>query len=289
MTFRERLASGPLLADGAMGTLAAVRGLELNRVPALWVLESPDAVGGFHREYARAGADVLLTNTFGASRPVLDLCGYGDSVAEVNGRAVDLARGAADRTTFVAGSIGPLGYALDAKEFQAAGSASAYAEQARILADSGVDLLVLETQYRRDEFRTAIEAVASACPTLPIVACFTVGADGRTPSGDAAGDMAAIAEQLGVAVVGVNCSDGPGSVLPVVGDLAAQCRVPIWAKPNAGIPVRNGERIAYPTSDEEFARGCLALVEVGARVVGGCCGTTPSTIRALRRLISGAR
>lgn len=265
MTLGEALARGVLVADGAMGTLGFARGLSGST--ALWTLDAPDAVGAIHREYLAAGARLLTTNTFGASRawlaPEVD-------VGAVNRAAVALARRAAGGRALVAGDVGP---ALDT-------SVEIYREQVAALVGAGVDALLFETFVSLDELGAAITAADGVRGKTPVIASMTFERGARTRGGATPADLVALASDLGVDVVGVNCSEGPESVIEVVDALARLTDLPILARPSAGVAAYLGPA--------EMAEAARRLVAAGARVVGGCCGTTPETIEAISRACGGA-
>ncbi len=320
MTLGEALARGVLVADGAMGTLGFARGLTGST--ALWTLDAPETVEAIHREYVVAGARLLTTNTFGASRawlpPEVD-------VGEVNRAAVAIARRAAAGRALVAGDVGP---ALDP-------SAEVLREQIAALVETGVDALLFETFASLDELgaalsaandildsryggrstrslplpvlgregRTSHDPVPGAVATgsdpstpydsepgavatgstprrVPVIASMTFERGARTRGGATPADFVALASDLGVDVVGANCSEGPESVIEVVDALARLTGLPILARPSAGV----GEYLG----PAEMADAARRLVGAGARIVGGCCGTTPETIAAITRACGGA-
>lgn len=247
-----------------MGTLALRRRPGLSGVSALWTETHPDLVAGIHRDYVAAGADLIVTNTFLATAPWLRAGAL--SVEALNRAAVALARDAAGRKAFVAGSVGPLPERLDA-----AAATAVYAEQIAALVGAGVDAVLVETMSSVEQLRQVLE---TARCDVPVIASMTM------PRGAATRELAHIADEFDVAAVGVNCCDGPETVLALVESLAGETERPIVARPSAGLPDASG---AYPFDDatmEDYAR---RLVDSGARVVGGCCGTTPSTIAALVR------
>jgi methionine synthase I (cobalamin-dependent) len=267
MTFREALAGPVLVADGAMGTLGLARGLPRDVAPALWPLDHADAVAALHREYVEAGARVVLTCSFTANR---SLHPSGVDVGAANRAAARAARRGSGGRAFVAGDVGPTSYAFVAGSLTLDEAREALAEQCAALVDAGVDLLALETFTSLEELRVAIEAANSVRGDTPLVASMSFG-----PA--APESLAALADELGVDAVGANCCDGPESTLAAVAALSRSTRLPIWAKPSAGLPADG----RYPVDDSAFAVWARHLVDAGARVVGGCCGTTPSTIRTV--------
>ena len=282
----ERLASGaPLVADGGLGALIAAAAPKAVRVPEEANLVSPETVVSVHVGYIRAGAELIETNTFGANRVKLATKGLGDEVARINSDGVKLAREAREvsgRDVLIAGSIGPLGEAAAAVD-----RAAAYAEQASHLAARGVDLFMVETFYELDDLATTIDAVRSVS-ALPIVALLTFDPDGETPGGVGAAEAAALLRELGVAAAGANHGAGPQAALTALAAMGGA--LPLAALPNLGLASRWGSRIVYPHSDVEyFADFAAQARELGARIIGGCCGTTPVQIAAIRDALQSER
>lgn len=284
--FLDRLADSVLLCDGAMGTMLYARGIYINRCFDELNLSNQSLVSEIHRDYLQAGAEILETNTFGANRWKLLPHGLESKVAAINRAAVDAARkaiGDAHREAFVAGSIGPLTSPLQTRERLAFDEIRAiYEEQVQGLLSGGVDLFIIETISHREEMEGAIRAIR-AQSALPIVAQMTFGDDGLTVHGDRPGDLALWMRSLGADVVGCNCSVGPAPMLDTLEEMAAAGDFYLSAQPNAGAPQWVEGRVIYFSSPEylstyarRFIRGC------GVRVVGGCCGTTPEHIRAMR-------
>ncbi len=296
--FLERLASQVLLADGAMGTMLHGRGIDFRQCFDELNLTQPALVAEIHREYIEAGAQVILTNTFGANRFKLDQHGLARRVAEINRAGVELARqvvATSSREVFVAGDVGPLGVRLAPYgRVQAETARQAFAEQIQVLAEAGADLIVIETMSDLYEIREAIAAARQVCD-LPVVASVTFTRDDRTLLGDAPAGVARFLAQAGADVIGVNCSGGPAQLLRIlktmrtaVAPLEQEQGQPIyfWVKPNAGWPQQVGGRIMYPADSEYFGEYASLFREAGANVVGGCCGTTPAHIAAMQRALS---
>jgi homocysteine S-methyltransferase len=263
-----------------MGTMLYERGVFLNICYDELNLRQPELVRAIHREYVDAGAELLETNTFGAN-PV-KLAGYGlaDATERINAAAARLAREAAGSRALVLGAIGPLGLRLE--PFGETGvdeAEAAFRRQVAGLLEGGVDGFLLETFSDVNEVAAALRA-ARALSDLPVLAQMTVGEAGVTAYGTAPAVFGPELETLGADAVGVNCSVGPQGVLEAVEALAAAVRVPITAMPNAGLPRDVGGRKMYLASPEYFASYARRIVEAGARIVGGCCGTTPAHIRA---------
>lgn len=295
--FLTRLSDGPLLADGAMGTMLHAAGIPMDACFDALNLTVPEMISAVHRAYIAAGADIIETNTFGANRFRLATHGLGDQVTKVNKRAVKLAREEREisgQPVLIAGSIGPTGRSVTA--FSATPVAevrAAFREQAEALLEGGVDLIVIETMGSLDEMDAAVGAVRDACD-LPIVAMMTFGGDGSTLGGDLPLTVMRRLADAGVSVVGGNCSVGPGKLLPVMRALARdRADVPggdaiqLACLPNAGFPTFQGSRVFYPSTPEYFAAFATDAIDAGVRLIGGCCGTTPEHIRAMRDAIDG--
>jgi methionine synthase I (cobalamin-dependent)/5,10-methylenetetrahydrofolate reductase len=281
--FRDRLAARPLLADGGMGTLLFSRGIPQRACLDELVLSRPDLVATLHREYIEAGADLIETLSFGANRHRLEGWGLGHEAGRINRRAAQLAREARDvagRDVLVAGSVGPLGPPTrELAHLSDADVRDVYREQIDGLLEGGVDLFVIETFFDLAHLRAAIAEVRAACD-LPVVAEMTFGeeliaVDGTTP------EVAAVA--LGAAdadVIGVNCGVGPIACLDAVDRMASS--LPRSVMPNAGLPQRIEGRFVYAAGPSYMAEQVPSFLDAGARIVGGCCGTTPEHIAAMR-------
>lgn len=282
-------ARGPLLFDGATGTLLHLRGDEPMDGCFVALNESrPDLVSTLHREYIAAGAEAIKTNTFAGNRFQLELHGRGDEVRDLNKRAAKLARDAREisgQTVWIAGSVGPTGRLLapigtsSVKEIRAA-----FREQIEVLVEGGVDVLLLETFSSLAEIREAI-AAARAVSDLPIIASMTYADDDRTPVGHAPRDVARELTRLGVDIIGANCSVGPQNVTRVAMTLRQATHLPISAMPNAGWPANLNGRIVYASSPSYLAAHARQAAEAGVRILGGCCGTEPAHIAAMRQAL----
>ena len=288
-SFTDRLANGSaLLADGATGTNYQDMGMAPGVAPEEWVFDAPDQVADLHRRFAEAGADLVLTCTFGASPVRLQdgpLVGRG---RELNTRAAQLARDAVGDDVLVAGSIGPSGQLVEPLGPLGHDDAvAAFTEQAQALVDGGVDLLVLETFFALDEALWAAEAVR-AVTDLPLVTSFSFDQGTRTMMGCSAADVVAAVEPLGVAAVGANCGRSLDDTAVLVTEFAATgSSLPLWIKPNAGVPQVTADGVVYPEDPESFAARVSEFAAAGARVVGGCCGSTPEHVAALGRALRG--
>jgi 5-methyltetrahydrofolate--homocysteine methyltransferase len=277
----------PLLADGATGTNYQDMGIEAGVAPEEWVFDAPDRVQELHRRFADAGSDLVLTCTFGATTPRLADGPLAGRTAELNVRAAELARAAVGEDLLVAGSMGPTGqlvepYGVLTREV----CVEAYAEQARALADGGVDLLVLETFFALEEALWAIEGARSASD-LPLVMSFSFDQGTHTMMGLSPAEVVAAVEPLGVAALGANCGRSLADTDAIVAEfLAAVPSVPLWVKPNAGVPRIVGDTVVYDADPEMLAEHVRSYAERGARIVGGCCGSTPAHIAAIARALA---
>lgn len=285
-----RLAAGErLLADGATGTQLQARGLPEGHCPELWNVENPDAVGAVAADYAAAGSDLVYTNSFGGSVWRLDMHGAADRLEELNEAAARVAKAAVGDTALVVGSMGPSGQFLEPLGLLTADDcAASYARQAAALAAGGADALVLETFYGLDELEAALRGVKSACD-LPVICSLTYGSAVRTMAGVAPADAAKALVAAGADVLGLNCGDDIDVVPKVLAAyLDAAPGTPCLMKPNAGLPVTTGGQLTWPMGPDEFADLARGWLQAGARLLGGCCGTTPAHITALRRVIDEA-
>ncbi|KPL84452.1 hypothetical protein SE15_04945 [Thermanaerothrix daxensis] len=278
----------PVVADGAMGTLLNQRGVKFEECFDLLNLQKPNLVMDIHREYLDAGAQIILTNTFGANRFKLMQHGLEDQVRVLNQMAVEVARqavAASPNGALVAGDVGPLGVRLAPfGRVQPEQARAAFREQIEALVAKGVDLLVIETMADLYEVREAVLAAREVDPDLPVVASVTFTRDDRTLLGDDPVRVARSIFEMGADLIGINCSGGPNQLLRILKQMRAA--VPegrYWVKPNAGWPERMGDRIMYPAAPDYFGDYAVAFWKAGALVVGGCCGTTPEHIAAMHR------
>lgn len=279
----DRLHDGVLIADGAMGTMLEAAGLKPGACPELWNAENPDGVAGVHRAYADAGAGVILTNTFGGSRPKLDKYGLGDEVAALNAAAVENARGI--HGPFVAASIGPTGHILEPYgEATVDELSEAFAEQMQACRDA--DIIWIETMTDVAEARAAVDA-ARRSTDLPVAVTFTYD---DTPSGPrtmmGVAPEAAAAELADVDILGANCGTIDVCLAALRAYRDAGAAMTLVARANAGLPKWEHGRTVFPEGPEAYAESIRPLVEI-ARVIGGCCGTTPAHIAAVAGVVSG--
>lgn len=284
--FSRLTESGVVLLDGATGSNLRMAGMPVGVCAEQWVLEHPAVLQELQRAYADAGSQIVYAPSFSANRISLQRFGLQDRVVEMNTRLAAISREAVAGKALVAGDITTTGEMLEP-----AGSLgldelyAVYQEQVRALADAGVDLLVAETMLSVQETAVALDAARSVCD-LPVMCTLTLQADGSAIYGGSAAEAVTTLQELGAAAVGLNCSVGPDQLVAVVAHMRSVARVPIIAKPNAGMPVINdkGEAI-YSMAASDFARHVARLVEAGAGIVGGCCGTTPDYIRELAKLL----
>ena len=291
MDLLQRLSTETILADGAMGTMLHMRGIGFDQCFDELNLTHPPAVAEIHRSYIEAGAQLIITNTFGANRFKLAKHGLEDHVAEINRAGVDLAKrvvAASFREVLVAGDVGPLGVRIAPfGRVQPEQARAAFAEQIKALAEAGADLIVIETFSDLYEIREAIQAARETC-SLPVVASVTFTRDDRTVLGDDPVKVARLLQEAGVDVIGVNCSGGPAQLSRILKQMVQAVpdrSAKFWVKPNAGWPEQVGGRIMYPADPEYFGEYALSFREMGACIVGGCCGTTPQHIAAMRKAL----
>jgi 5-methyltetrahydrofolate--homocysteine methyltransferase len=290
-SFQERLDEGRVLvADGATGTSYQERGLEIGEAPEEWLFASPERVVELHRAFVEAGADLILTDTFGATPLRLQHTSLAGRVRDVNVRAVELAREAAGQHVLVAGSMGPTGHLFEPLgPLTRAACVENYAEQAGALAAGGADLLLLETFFSLDEALAAIEGTRQASD-LPLVVSFSFDQGTRTMMGLSPTEAVEAIVPLGVAAIGANCGKALDAADVVAAELiAAAAGMPVWIKPNAGVPRIVGDAVVYEAGPETLASHARRYAELGARVVGGCCGSTPEHVAAIVRAVAPLR
>ena len=277
---------GPILADGAMGTMLFEAGLSSGDSPERWNVERPDVIRGVHRAYREAGSRILLTNTFGGNRFRLALHGLDARVAELNEAAARLAAQVAHAPgsdAVVAGDIGPSGGILaPLGDLERADAVKGFAEQAAALRGGGVDVFWVETMSALEEVEAAVEGVRQAAPGVPIVVTMSFDTHGHTMMGVSPAQAAKELTALGAVAVGGNCGLGPAELFPAMVDMrAAAPDAVLVAKPNAGLPVLEDGKAVYRGSPEEMADYARRLTAVGVRIVGGCCGSAPAHLRAM--------
>jgi 5-methyltetrahydrofolate--homocysteine methyltransferase len=289
MSVRERfekiISQRVLTGDGAIGTLLQARGLPAGKPPESMMLNSPEEVEAVHRLYFEAGAEILTTNTFGANRLKLEQYGLAGHIHRINSRAVEAARNVAADIAFVAGCVGPTGELLRPMGKRTVPElVEIYREQIQILRDAGADFAILETMSDIGE----LQAAARAChiEQFPFVASMTYNENGRSLTGATPEVTAVTLEPFEPLAIGVNCGLGPAEMLQRVKEYALATHLPLLAQPNAGLPKLVGKETVFQLPPDQFADHSAKLARAGAAVVGGCCGTTPQHIRALRNAVN---
>ncbi|MFM8370059.1 MAG: homocysteine S-methyltransferase family protein, partial [Chloroflexota bacterium] len=292
MNLLETLTKKTLLADGAMGTMLHARGVGFDKCFDELNLTNPAAVADVHREYIEAGAELIITNTFGANRYKLTKHGLQEDVTEINRAGVELAKrvvAASFKDVLIAGDVGPLGVRIAPYgRVKLEEAREAFAEQIKALAEAGADVIIIETMSDLYEIQEAIRA-AKENSSLPIIASVTFTRDDRTLLGD---DPAKVAHRLAAAgadVIGVNCSGGPSQLLRILKQMRqAEPNSKFWVKPNAGWPEQVSGRIMYPADADYFGEYAVQFRQAGANIVGGCCGTTPQHIAVMKKALEAA-
>ena len=284
MNLLDRLKTGKVLvSDGATGTNLQQVGMERGKSAEDWVLENPQAIMDLEQQFIDAGSDIILTCTFGATKLRLAASGLADKVVEINQKAVALAKKAiAGRNIFIAGSIGPTGSMMQPLGPLSVEDARAtFGEQAKLLVDGGVDLVVIETQFDLVEARAAIEAVRSQSD-LPLVVSFSYDRGKRTMMGVSTKSMLEMTAAYGVDVLGINCGRSLDDNLAVLKELRVLTEKPIWFKPNAGLPEidENGKTV-YSVTPEMMGKAAREWIAAGANIIGGCCGTSPAHLHEI--------
>lgn len=282
----QKLTQNILLLDGATGSNLMASGMPRGICTELWIMEHKDIILKLQKAYVAAGSRLIYAPTFGANRMTLSGYGLEKDIEKINHTLVGYAREAASDTAFVAGDITTSGKIISPESGYSYEMAyENYREQIQILCDAGVDCIVAETMINIEETLAAVDAAASVCD-LPVLCSMTVEADGSIFSGGNALEAAMALESAGASAVGINCSVGPDQLVAIVRNLKEHVSIPVIAKPNAGMPFidEKGNAI-YNMEPEAFARHMKVLVENGASIIGGCCGTTPDYIRETARLL----
>lgn len=287
----ERLARGPaILGDGAWGTMLFARGLPTGDAPERVCLERPELLTEIAGLYLEAGAEVVTTNTFGANPERLGLHGLADHLEEICRAAVSAVRRAVGERAWISGSIGPTGVLLSPLgRLDPAAASAGFERQAAALAAAGADLLCVETMTDLAEAEIAVRAACAAVPGLPVVATMSFEATRRgyfTVMGVTPAKAAVRLEAAGASAVGANCGDGD-TMAGIAREFRAHCALPIAVRPNAGLPTLVDGELVHPETPEAMAARVPELLEAGVRLLGGCCGTTPAHIRALRQAVDG--
>ena len=276
------LTDGPVLTDGAWGTQLQQRGLAFGACPDAWNLTNPDLVSQVAAGYVAAGSKVILSNTFGATRITLDRHGLSPLASDINRAGATISRTAAGEGCSVFASMGPSGKMLAMGEVTEAQLLEAFTEQAIAMADGGANAIVVETMSDPEEAVIAVRAAKSS--GLPVVACMTYGSGrsaDRTIMGTTPEQAADALLGAGADLVGANCGQGAEQMVGICERLRTASGMPVWMKPNAGLPQIVDGAAVYSTSPQEFAANVMLLVDAGAGFVGGCCGTSPEFITAL--------
>ena len=285
-SFLTRIRAGEaLISDGAMGTNLQERGLPHGVAAESWLFDQPEQVIALHHDFVQAGSDIILTNTFGGGPLRLKEAGLEGTVREVNHLAVELARKAAgDRPVLVGGSMGPIGKLvkpygpLEPEEVS-----EHYAQQANALTGAGVDLLALETQFDLTEASLGVKAIRSVS-SLPLVCSFSYDRGTRSMMGVNASQMAAAFADMGVDILGINCGKSLEDNLQALKELKTVTSLPIWFKPNAGLPELDKDYLTvYQLKPEEMGVLAPSWIAAGAQIIGGCCGTTPAHLAEIAR------
>ncbi len=290
--FLTLLSQKIMVIDGAMGTMLQQYGLKAGEIPEIWNITHPDIVKEIHSSYLEAGADIILTNTFGANGLKLQKLGYRDRLSEFNKKAVKLAREVADKyrevhqmPIFIAGSIGPSGEILgpcglikDEEVY------TGYEEQVRVLVSSGIDFILLETFYDLNEISIALKAVKEISD-LPVFASMTFDESLKTIYGISPEKAVKVLFQEGADGVGANCGSGLETLYKVISQMRTMTGAPLLVKPNAGIPYIENNRIIYPATPQEMAEYTEKFIQLKVNIIGGCCGTTSEHIRAMAKII----
>ncbi len=278
-----------ILTDGAWGTELQARGLAAGQFPETWNLSHPELVTDVARSYVDAGSQIILTNTFGANRVRLEETSLAGDVAQINRLGVQISQQAATGRALVFASMGPSGKLLLAQEIKPEELRAAFEEQAAALADARPDAIVIETMADLCEAKAAVAAAKST--GLPVVACmvFDSGKNkDRTMMGVTPGNAARALTDSGADIIGANCGNGIANFLSIAQQLREGTHLPLWLKPNAGLPEWADGQPVYKADPKDFAERAFELGRTGAKFIGGCCGTSPAFIRAIRQRLPGA-
>lgn len=283
--FKE-LTKNPLLLDGATGSNLMAAGMPRGVCTETWILKHRDILKELQQSYVNAGSRVLYAPTFGANRMNLSLHHLEEHIKEMNDALVSLARESAKDMAFVAGDITTTGKMMEpAGDLTYETAFEVYKEQISYLSQAGVDFIIAETMINIEETLAAVDAASQVCD-LPVLCSMTVEADGSIFSGGNAVEAALALESAGASAVGINCSVGPDQLVSVIRNIREAVSIPVIAKPNAGMPVIDDQGNAvYSMNPADFAKHMQVLVENGAGIIGGCCGTTPDFIREMKKLL----
>ncbi len=283
--FAKLIKQGPVILDGATGTNLQKAGMPVGVCPEQWILENPEVMIKLQEDYVAAGTDILYAPTFTANRIKLEEYGLSDKLEEMNRELIAISKKAAKGKALVAADMTMTGQQLyPIGELMFEELVDVYKEQAKVLAEAGADLFVVEAMMSLQECRAAVIAIKEVCD-LPIMVSLTYNPDGRTLYGTDPATATVVLQSLGADVIGINCSTGPEDMIEPVKEMAEYAVIPILAKPNAGLPELEDGVTVYKTGPEEFAACGKKLVEAGASIIGGCCGTTPEHIQALKNAV----
>ena len=285
--FAELIKNGPVILDGATGTNLQTAGMPVGVCPEQWILENPDVMVKLQEDYVAAGTNILYAPTFTANRIKLEEYGLQDRLEEMNRELIAISKRAAKGRALVAADMTMTGQQLyPIGDLMFEDLVDVYKEQARVMAEAGADLFVVETMMSLQECRAAVLAIKEVCD-LPVMVSLTYNPDGRTLYGTEPATATVVLQGLGADAIGINCSTGPEDMIEPVRQMAQFATIPILAKPNAGLPELENGKTVYRTDAAEFASWGKKLVEAGAAIIGGCCGTTPEHIRALSEAVCG--
>lgn len=285
--FAELIKNGPVILDGATGTNLQNAGMPVGVCPEQWILENPDVMVKLQEDYVAAGTNILYAPTFTANRIKLEEYGLQDRLEEMNRELIAISKRAAKGRALVAADMTMTGQQLyPIGDLMFEDLVDVYKEQARVMAEAGADLFVVETMMSLQECRAAVLAIKEVCD-LPVMVSLTYNPDGRTLYGTEPATATVVLQGLGADAIGINCSTGPEDMIEPVRQMAQFATIPILAKPNAGLPELENGKTVYRTDAAEFASWGKKLVEAGAAIIGGCCGTTPEHIRALSEAVCG--
>lgn len=282
----QKLAEKAILLDGATGSNLFVMGMPRGICSEEWILDHPDVLVELQKAYVEAGSQILCAPTFGANRFNLSSHGLGAQVEEMNHELVKISKKAVDGKAYVAGDVTAIvkmiGMSPEATYEKAM---ERYKEQMRYLVDAGVDVILMETMTSMDEAMAELEAAQQVCD-LPVLCSMTIDADGSIYAGGHIFEAAETLQEMGADAVGINCSVGPEQLVSIVEGLNQRLHIPMIVKPNAGMPkISDTGEASYDMTPERFGRSMKVLLEKGAKIVGGCCGTTPDYIRELKKII----
>jgi 5-methyltetrahydrofolate--homocysteine methyltransferase len=288
MPFMQAMQERVLILDGAMGTMLQERGLKAGQSPEELNLTAPEIVAGVHAAYLEAGADIIVTNTFGGTSEKLSHYDLADRLVEINQKAVQIAREVAGDRAYVAGSIGPTGRFVEpVGDLSFDETVAIFREQAAALIDAGCDLITLETFLDIKEIRAAVIAIREISADIPVMAMLTFEEKGRSVLGSPPEAAAITLEAVGASIVGSNCGLGVDGIYEILRAMRSVTTLPLICQANAGLPVLKDGKTIFPGTPDEMAAYHDRLIELGVRVIGGCCGTTPAHIAAMQQALSG--